>query len=180
MGWEFDTVEVVFFNTVSIMPRVVHFEIHASDPQRAVKFYSDVFGWDIKKWGAPEGAYDGDMQYWLVMTGSSGSETKGKEGQGIDGGLLVRRGPAPAEGQPVNAFVCTIEVENVDAFVAKVTGAGGTVAAPKMPVPSVGWLAYCKDTEGNIFGMMQNDPTVTAEMAAQAQKEMEAEQAAVV
>jgi predicted enzyme related to lactoylglutathione lyase len=22
----------------------------------------------------------------------------------------------------------------------------------------VGWLVYCKDTEGNIFGMMQNDP----------------------
>ncbi len=29
---------------------------------------------------------------------------------------------------------------------------------PKMPIPNVGWLAYAKDTEGNIFGMMQNDP----------------------
>jgi predicted enzyme related to lactoylglutathione lyase len=27
-----------------------------------------------------------------------------------------------------------------------------------MPIPGMGWLAYCKDTEGNIFGMMQNDP----------------------
>jgi predicted enzyme related to lactoylglutathione lyase len=35
---------------------------------------------------------------------------------------------------------------------------GGTVALPKMPVPGVGWLAYAKDTEGNIFGMMQSDP----------------------
>jgi len=26
-----------------------------------------------------------------------------------------------------------------------------------MPIKSVGWLAYCKDTEGNIFGMMQED-----------------------
>ena len=36
--------------------------------------------------------------------------------------------------------------------------AGGTVAVPKMPIPTMGWLAYCKDTEGNIFGMMQMDP----------------------
>ncbi len=36
--------------------------------------------------------------------------------------------------------------------------AGGTVALQKMPVKGVGWLAYCKDPEGNIFGVMQNDP----------------------
>jgi predicted enzyme related to lactoylglutathione lyase len=28
---------------------------------------------------------------------------------------------------------------------------------PKMAVPGVGWLAYAKDTEGNIFGIMQPD-----------------------
>jgi predicted enzyme related to lactoylglutathione lyase len=27
-----------------------------------------------------------------------------------------------------------------------------------MPIPGVGWLAYCKDTEGNVFGIMQDDP----------------------
>jgi predicted enzyme related to lactoylglutathione lyase len=27
-----------------------------------------------------------------------------------------------------------------------------------MPIPGMGWLAYVKDTEGNIFGMMQSDP----------------------
>jgi hypothetical protein len=27
-----------------------------------------------------------------------------------------------------------------------------------MAITGVGWLAYAKDTEGNIFGMMQNDP----------------------
>jgi uncharacterized protein len=30
---------------------------------------------------------------------------------------------------------------------------------PKMPIPGVGWLAYIKDTEGNILGMMQPDPS---------------------
>jgi predicted enzyme related to lactoylglutathione lyase len=27
-----------------------------------------------------------------------------------------------------------------------------------MTVPHVGYMAYCQDTEGNTFGMMQNDP----------------------
>ena len=35
---------------------------------------------------------------------------------------------------------------------------GGTIALPKMPIPGIGWLAYAKDTEGNLFGLMQADP----------------------
>ena len=58
----------------------------------------------------------------------------------------------------VNAFVCTIDVTDLDAMVARLVEAGGTVALPRMPIPTVGWLAYGKDTEGNIFGMMQMDP----------------------
>lgn len=30
---------------------------------------------------------------------------------------------------------------------------------PKMVVPGVGYLAYCNDTEGIMFGMMQSDPS---------------------
>src|SRR5262245_29025913 len=125
------------------MPRIVHFEIHAENPDRAIKFYTSVFGWEFKKWG--------EQEYWLIMTG-------GKDKPGVDGGLLKRRGPAPTEGQPVNAFVCTAEVPNLDEYLKKATAAGGTIALPKMPIPTVGWLGYFKDTEGNIFGMMQPDP----------------------
>lgn len=125
------------------MPRIVHFEIHASNPQRAIAFYQTVFGWKFQKW-------DGPMPYWLISTG---------EGKGIDGGLVARRGPEPVEGQAVNAFPCTVDCENVDAVLASVQKANGTVAVPKMPIPGVGWLAYFKDTEGNIFGAMQSDPT---------------------
>ena len=64
---------------------------------------------------------------------------------------------SPAEGQAVNAYVCTIGVASVDEYVGKALAAGGTLAVPKMPIKGVGWLAYCKDTEGNIFGMMQED-----------------------
>ncbi len=56
------------------------------------------------------------------------------------------------------ANVCTVGVDDLDASLEKAARHGGGVAVPRMPVPGVGWLAYCKDTEGNVFGMMQPDP----------------------
>jgi uncharacterized protein len=125
------------------MSRVVHFEIHAVDPERMVKFYSDLFGWSIRKW-------DGPGPYWLIQTGPAGQ-------MGIDGGLLVRKGGAPQDGAAVNAFVCTVGVESLDATLGKVVPAGGSIALPRMAVPGVGWLAYAKDPDGNLFGMLQPD-----------------------
>jgi len=120
------------------MPRPVHFEIPADNPQRAIAFYSNVFGWKFSKW-------DGPMEYWLISTGQPSEP-------GIDGGLLLRRHP----NQPC---VNTVAVENLDRTIETVLSSGGSMALPKMPVPGVGWLAYCKDTEGHIFGLMQNDPS---------------------
>ena len=114
------------------MPRVVHFEIHADDPQRAANFYQGVFGWDIKKWEGPE-------DYWLVTTGKAPEP-------GIDGAILKRMGPI--NGDAVIAYVCTVDVPSVDDAIAKITSHGGTIVLPKMPVPGVGWLVYAKDTEG--------------------------------
>lgn len=125
------------------MPRVVHFEIHADDPQRAVNFYQDIFGWQITKWDGPE-------DYWLVITGPDSEP-------GINGALLRR--PQLVNGDGVIAYVCTIDVPSLDDTIAKITARGGTLALPKMAVPGVGWLAYYKDTEGNVFGVMQSDPS---------------------
>jgi predicted enzyme related to lactoylglutathione lyase len=127
-----------------LMPRVIHFEIHADNPERAIQFYAGLFGWEFKKW-------DGPMPYWLVTTGPDGEP-------GINGGLMRRHGAGPLDGQAVNAYVCTAHVADVDASVKSVTALGGTIALPKMPVPGIGWLAYAKDPEGNIFGLLQNDP----------------------
>lgn len=132
------------------MNRVVHFEIHAADPQRAATFYRDVFGWEIQEWVIPGVELPDEHRYWMVGTGDAGEP-------GINGGLLFRRGAAPVDGQAVNAFVCTVGVASVDESVAAALAAGGTLAVPKMPIKGVGWLAYAKDTEGNIFGMMQSD-----------------------
>jgi predicted enzyme related to lactoylglutathione lyase len=129
------------------MARVVHFEIHAGDPQRAIVFYAGLFGWRFQK-------YEGPQEYWLITTGPS-------EQPGINGGLLRRVGanPDPAAPAPVAAFVCTIDVDNVDATVSAVVKAGGTIADPKMAIPGLAWLAYVKDTEGNLFGIYQADKT---------------------
>lgn len=121
------------------MPRPIHFEIPADDPQRAVDFYSKALGWKFTRW-------DGPMEYWVISTGPSGEP-------GIDGGLLRRSAP----NQPC---VNTVGVENLDRTLESVLSNGGSMALPKMPVPGVGWLAYCKDTEGHIFGLMQADATV--------------------
>lgn len=132
------------------MNRVVHFEIHAADPKRAAEFYHAVFGWDVREWVVPGVEIPDENRYWLVTTGPTAEP-------GIDGGILLRRGSAPADGQPVNAFVCTIAVSSVDDLLAKAVAAGASVAVSKMPIKGVGWVAYIKDTEGNIVGLLQDD-----------------------
>ena len=118
------------------MPRVVHFELGADDTERAIKFYEDVFKWQIVKW-------DGPMDYWMIMTGTEGEP-------GIDGGLAKRQ-------QPDEHTKNTIGVESVDAYVEKVLAGGGTVVIPKHAIPGIGYAAYCADTEGNVFGLMEED-----------------------
>jgi predicted enzyme related to lactoylglutathione lyase len=125
------------------MSRVIHFEIQAENTECAMTFYEALFGWKFSRWG--------DQKYWLISTGD-------KSAPGIDGGLLPRPcAGGPQDGAPVNAYVCTVDVDNLDASIERALQAGATLALPKVVIPTVGWLAYCKDTEGNIFGMMQMD-----------------------
>jgi predicted enzyme related to lactoylglutathione lyase len=119
------------------MNRIVHFDIYADDPGRAVKFYGAVFGWKAEKWNGP-------MEYWMITTGP-------EDKPGINGGIGRREDP---EEHTMN----TIGVPSVDKFVAKVTAAGGKSVAPKMAIPGVGWFAVCLDPEGNKFGLMEEDP----------------------
>ena len=118
------------------MPRPVHFELPAADPERAARFYTDVFGWTIEKW-------DGPAEYWLVTTGE-------EDEPGINGGIMRPQSPE-------QATTNTIGVGDLDATVERATAAGATVVASRMPIPGMGWLAYLTDTEGNTFGMMEAD-----------------------
>jgi len=120
------------------LPRVIHFEIAADNPERAVKFYQKVFGWKIEKWAGP-------VDYWLVTTGEN------KE-PGINGAITEKS-------DYVTATTNTISVASFEDAVKKIEEAGGKQLMPKTAVPGIGYMTYCKDTEGNVFGIMQNDPS---------------------
>ncbi len=121
------------------MSRIVHFEIHAVDAAREIAFYEDVFGWTFQPWGG------GEQAYWLVTTGADGTP-------GINGGLMPSR-----DGQP--RTVNTVEVDAVAAYVERVVAGGGEVVVPTMAVPGVGYVAYCKDPGGGLFGIFHTDAT---------------------
>jgi predicted enzyme related to lactoylglutathione lyase len=124
------------------MSRVAHFEVHADDPERAMRFYERVFGWKFSAWGPQE--------YWLITTGPDTQP-------GINGGMVRRRGAI--DGNAVTAFVCTVDVPYLDPVLKTALAEGATMALEKQAIRGVGWLAYIKDTEGNILGIMQNDPS---------------------
>lgn len=113
--------------------RVIHFEIPAEDPDRAVAFYRDAFGWAIEKW-------EGPVDYWLAATGVGEP--------GIDGAIMRRGGVAAA-------VVNTVNVDDIEAAMGRVRAAGGEVAGEIQEIPGVGQHVYCRDTEGHLLGLMQ-------------------------
>jgi uncharacterized protein len=114
------------------MSRVVHFEIPAEDPERAVKFYENVFKWKIDKWD--------QFEYWLVTTGEDNEP-------GINGAILPKDFSANVRN--------TINVDSYDDFAEKIENAGGKMLSEKMKVPELGITGMFQDTEGNIFGIIE-------------------------
>ena len=118
------------------MASIIHFDISADNPIRAKKFYEEMFGWKIEK--IPGGQVD----YYLI-------ETKTKSGEkGISGGIAQRE----KEYQQITNF---IQVDSIDESISKLKELGGQVMEPKTEIPNIGFIAGCKDTEGNIFGLME-------------------------
>jgi predicted enzyme related to lactoylglutathione lyase len=126
--------------------RVVHFEIEATDRERAKKFYTQAFGWQLEQLGDDMG------QYVVVTTGDQ------QEPGGINGGIYAS---APGATKEINAFSCVIGVDNIDLSIAGVKSAGGDVLGDKMDIPTIGTFVRCKDTEGNFFTMLQPLPRST-------------------
>jgi predicted enzyme related to lactoylglutathione lyase len=116
-----------------------YFEIQADDPQRASRFYGDLFGW---KFARAEGL---PVEYWRIET------------DGLRGGLLKRPAKTPPQEHGTNAFVCSMEVADFDKIAQKIAALGGKVALPKFAVPGVCWQGYFLDNESNVFGIFQAD-----------------------
>jgi len=114
------------------MSKVIHFEIPADNPERAIKFYEDVFGWEIEKWEL------GD--YWLVSTGP-------EDEPGINGAIMLKK-----FGDMVRD---TISVDSYEEFVKKIESQGGKMLTDKMIIPGMGFNGLFQDTEGNVFGIIE-------------------------
>jgi predicted enzyme related to lactoylglutathione lyase len=118
----------------------VHFDIPSDNIERSKRFYSDLFGWKMDKWPGSSEA----MEYWLIST----VDEKGKKAVG--GGIGKRQSPQ----QQITNF---IDVESVDEYSSKVERLGGKIISAKMPVPGMGYMAVCTDTENNGFGIFEAD-----------------------
>src|SRR5947199_10860126 len=99
---------------------IVHFEIPADDLDRAVKFYREVFGWEISKMPGP-------FEYYGVRTTAT-DETGMPKGPGVNGGMMKRM----HTGQVPTKY---IGVEDIDTYPGRLGEAGGTVTLPKSPAP---------------------------------------------
>jgi uncharacterized protein len=110
------------------MSKVIHFEIPADNVDRAIKFYKDVFGWEIEKWE------QGD--YWLVSTGP-------EDEPGINGAIMPKK-----DGDMVRD---TISVSSYEDFAKKIERQGGKMLTEKMTIPGMGFNGLFQDTEGNVL-----------------------------
>ena len=127
------------------MGRVIHFEITADDPTRAADFYRKAFGWEISDWGGP-------FKYLLASTGP-------QEEVGINGAIMDRQ-------DFKQAVINHVDVASWEEGAKAVAEAGGRVLMDKTAIPGMGFFAYCTDTEGNVFGIFENNEAATMQPVA--------------
>jgi len=118
--------------------KIIHFEIPAKDPKKAMEFYSDAFGWSFSKWENPM------VDYWFTKSGP-------KSSPGIEGAIARKE-------SETDIVINTISVSDIDDVITKIKKYGGKITDEKHAIPGVGYLAYFKDLDGNMFGIMQDDP----------------------
>ena len=129
------------------MPHLAHFAINADDVSRARSFYEKVFGWRFEAWGPPG--------FFQITTANGGTP-------GPLGALQKRR--ELIAGTRTVGCECTVAVADVDAVAATVVANGGTILIPKVLIPTVGYLIFFRDPEGNAVGAMQYDATAQDEI----------------
>lgn len=126
---------------------VVHFEIHASEPQRLIDFYSELLGWRFTQFG--------DVPYWTIETGEGAiGNVAGTAGHGINGGLNERRGRRPDPGDPVMGCNIVVAVDEVDSLMQRGVELGGIQALAATDMQGVGRVGYLLDPDNNVFGLI--------------------------
>ncbi|MEI2805454.1 VOC family protein [Albidovulum sp.] len=122
----------------------VYFDLTVTDLAAARAFFGQVLGWRFERFPAPG-------EYYRIAAGLP-------DEPGIDGGI-GRAADAPLSGgRPLT--VLTLPVADLDAAVARVLGAGGSVPEPPTRIPGIGRYATCAEPGGLMFGLLETDPPV--------------------
>ncbi|MFA5786229.1 MAG: VOC family protein [Actinomycetota bacterium] len=108
---------------------IIHWEIGGPDLGKLKLFYSELFGWTMTP-GGPN---------YMLVQGEQGS---------VGGGLMQS-----PEGVPAYVTVY-VQVDDLDASLARAAELGGKVLMGPMPIPGVGAMAMFQDVQGNAVGMM--------------------------
>ncbi len=118
---------------------LIHFEIRAGDGKRAEQFRSTLLGW----------RFTGSLADLPYITTDAGG--------GPAGGMF-------RTDEDERGIIVYFSVLDLDAALDRVAELGGTVESHG-PVPEIGWFGHCVDTEGNRFGLFENDPSAPAPAA---------------
>ena len=125
------------------MNPVVHFEMPAEDTKRMSDFYTNVFGWEMKNMGAEMG------NYVVVSTSEADEKGRPKMPGAINGGFF------PKAGNPAQAPMLVISVDNIEEHMKKVEAGGGKIVGAVADIPQVGKYVSFIDTEGNRMSLLQ-------------------------
>lgn len=107
------------------------FAIPSTDFQRAVKFYNEIFGFELNvtKMG------EDDLAFFPCDQG------------GVGGHIYISKNPITSENGPILYLNGGDDLQNV---LGRVESAGGKISQPKVQVSSdVGFVAMFEDSEGN-------------------------------
>ncbi len=124
------------------MNSVVHFEITADEPQRAKKFYGDVFDWKFGETGPEFG------NYIMAMTAPTDEKGMNKTVGAINGGIMKKDKTA-------KQTIITVAVTNLKEILEKVKANGGKVISEQVEIPGIGQYIRIEDTEGNVVSLME-------------------------
>ncbi|HEX9390347.1 MAG TPA: VOC family protein [Usitatibacteraceae bacterium] len=124
------------------------YDLMTSDTKAAAAFYKSVIGWDAKD------ASVGDNSYAIFSMGAANV-----------GGLMPIPDSARANGAPP-CWTGYILVDDVDAYAARVSDAGGKILRGPVDIPGVLRLAVVADPQGAVFMLFKGmSGTPPAELA---------------
>jgi len=126
------------------MNPVVHFEMPYEDHERLIRFYTQAFGWQMRKMGEDVG------DYVTATTTETDQNMMVKTPGNINGGFFPKKPDWPAQYPSV-----VIAVDDIKESMKKVADAGGRVLGEPMEIPGIGQYVSFTDTEGNRVSILQ-------------------------